>query len=109
VTVGDLIAFHRALSGGELLGAELTTAMLTPHVVHRRRQGFTEMMMGYGFEFKVTDGGRVRCYQKDGVNVGASGLLRHYPDYDLTLAILRVGERAVWGPVRVFDAAVPTT
>jgi hypothetical protein len=36
-------------------------------------------------------------------------LLRHYPDYDLTLAILRVGERAVWGPVRVFDAAVPTT
>jgi CubicO group peptidase (beta-lactamase class C family) len=107
VTVGDLIAFQRALSGGKLLGAEFTTAMLTPHVVHSRRQGFTEMM-GYGFEFEVIDGGRVRCYQKDGVNVGASGLLRHYPDHDLTLAILGVGERAVWEPVRVFDAAVPT-
>jgi hypothetical protein len=45
-------------------------------------------MMGYGWEFKVTDDGRVRCYQKDGVNLGASGLLRHYPDHDLTLAIL---------------------
>ncbi len=56
----------------------------------------------------MTADGRVRCYQEDGVNVGTSGLLRHYPDHDLTLAILGVGERAVWEPVRVFDAAVPT-
>jgi len=42
-------------------------------------------------------------------SVGASGLPRYYPDHDLTLAILGVGERAIWEPVRVFDAAVPTT
>jgi hypothetical protein len=41
-------------------------------------------MMGYGLEFSVTDDGRVRCYQTDGANVGVSGLLRHYPDQDLT-------------------------
>jgi len=66
-------------------------------------------MMGYGLEFSVTDDGRVRCYQKDGANVGASALLRHYPDHDLTLAILGVGERAIWEPVAAFDSAVPIT
>ena len=55
----------------------------------------------------MSDDGRVRCHQKDGVNVGASGLLRHYPDYDLTLAILGVGEDSIREPVEVFDAAVP--
>jgi hypothetical protein len=64
-------------------------------------------MMGYGWEFVVSEHGRVRCYQKNRVNVGASGLLRHYPDHDLTLAILGVGEEAIWEPVAVFDAAVP--
>jgi hypothetical protein len=59
-------------------------------------------MMGYGWEFLVSEHGRVRCYQ-----IGASGLLRHYPDHDLTLAILGVGEEAIWEPVAVFDAAVP--
>ncbi len=107
VTVGDLIAFHRALSEGKLLGPELTAAILTPHALHSRRSGRTHMM-GYGLEFEVTDDGRVRSYHKEGVNVGASGLLRHYPDHDLTLAILGVGEHAIWEPVRVFDSAVPS-
>jgi hypothetical protein len=40
------------------------------------------------------------------VNVGAGALLRHYPDHDLTVAILGVGERAIWEPVAVFDGAV---
>lgn len=108
VTVGDLIAFHRALVGGKLLGPQLTAATLTPQVLHSRRSGLKQMM-GYGLEFSVTDDGRVRCYQKDGANVGVSGLLRHYPDHDLTLAILGVGERAIWEPVEVFDSAVPIT
>jgi CubicO group peptidase (beta-lactamase class C family) len=111
VTVGDLITFHRALTGGRLLGPQLTAAMLTPHARHAglsQRSGLTHMM-GYGLEFKVTDDGRVRSYHKEGVNLGASGLLRHYPDHDLTLAILGVGEQAIWEPVRVLDAAVPTT
>jgi CubicO group peptidase (beta-lactamase class C family) len=105
-TAGDLVAFHRALVGGKLLGAELTAAALTPQVLHSRRPGLW-LMMGYGLEFKVSGDGRVRCYQKDGVNVGASGLLRHYPDYHLTLAILGVGEDFIRRPAEVFDAAVP--
>jgi CubicO group peptidase (beta-lactamase class C family) len=106
VTVGDLIAFHRALVGGKLLGPELTAATLTPQVLHSRGLGMRQMM-GYGFEFRVSDDDRVRSYQKDGVNVGACALLRHYPDHDLTLAFLGVGEDAIREPVAAFDAAVP--
>jgi hypothetical protein len=106
VTVADLIAFHRALVSGKLLGRELTAAALTPHVLHSRRWGL-RLMMGYGFEFRVSDDDRVRHYQKDGANVGASALLRHYPDHDLTLAILGVGEDAIREPVAAFDAGVP--
>jgi CubicO group peptidase (beta-lactamase class C family) len=105
VTVGDLLAFHSALVGGRLLGPELTAAALTPHELHSRRSGLT-VMMGYGFEFRVAEDGRVRFYQKDGVNVGASALLRHYPDHDLTLSMLGVGEDAIWDPVRVLDDAL---
>ncbi|GAA4251581.1 serine hydrolase domain-containing protein [Dactylosporangium darangshiense] len=105
-TVGDLLAFHRALAAGQLLGPELTRAMLAPHEVHTRKPGLTRMT-GYGFAFKLTADGRIRSCEKDGVNVGTSGLLRHYPDHDLTLAILGVGEDSVWEPVATFDAAVP--
>jgi CubicO group peptidase (beta-lactamase class C family) len=106
VTAADLIAFHRALVGGKLLGRELTAAALTPQVLHSRRSGLA-LMMGYGFEFRVGDDDRVRYYQKDGTNVGVSALLRHYPDHDLTLAILGVGEDAIREPVAAFDAGVP--
>ena len=105
-TVGDLLAFHRALAAGQLLGPELTSAMLTPHEVHTRKPDLTRMT-GYGFEFRLTADGRIRRCEKEGVNVGTSGLLRHYPDHDLTLAILGVGEDSVWEPVAAFDAAVP--
>jgi len=51
------------------------------------------------------DNERTRKWQFDQLSV--FGLLRHYPDHDLTLAILGVGEDAVWKPVAAFDAAVP--
>jgi hypothetical protein len=38
----------------------------------------------------------VRCYWKEGVNVGVSGMLRHYPIEDITFAVLAVGENAPW-------------
>lgn len=105
VTVGDLLAFHRALVAGQLLGPELTTAALSPHEVHTRNPELTRMT-GYGFEFQVSVDGRIRCYEKDGANVGTSGLLRHYPDHDLTLAILGIGQHAIWEPEALFDAAL---
>jgi hypothetical protein len=108
VTVADLVAFHRTLVGGRLLGDELTASALTPHVLHSRRSGL-RLMMGYGFELGVGNDDRVRYYQKDGANVGVSALLRHYPDHDLTLAILGVGEDAIREPVAAFDAGVPSS
>jgi CubicO group peptidase (beta-lactamase class C family) len=104
-TVGDLLALHEAVRGGRLLGPELTAALLRPHARHSERRGLTHMM-GYAFEFDLTPAGIIRAYGKEGVNVGCSGFLRHYPGPDVTLAILGVGEDAVWTPVRVFDAAL---
>jgi len=106
VTVADLLAFHRALRAGRLLGPELTAAIFTPYEVHSTKADRTRMT-GYGFEFTVDSEGRIRNYYKEGVNVGTSGLLRHYPAHDLTLAILGIGEDAVWEPVRAFDDAIP--
>jgi len=48
----------------------------------------------------------VRCYWKEGVNVGVSGMLRHYPRKDITFAVLAVGENAAWGPIKAIDEAV---
>jgi CubicO group peptidase (beta-lactamase class C family) len=50
--------------------------------------------------------GAVRGYWKEGVNVGLSGILRHYPTRDVTCAVLAVGENAAWRPVAAIDAAV---
>jgi len=100
-TARDLVTFHRALAGGKLLGPELTAEMLRPHEVWQR-DGDRTFINGYGFMFRV-EGGRVHSYWKEGVNVGVSGMLRHYPDQDVTLAILGVGEDAVWHHVNTFN------
>jgi hypothetical protein len=47
----------------------------------------------------------VRCYWKEGVNVGVSGILRHYPIEDITFAVLAVGENTPWKPI--FSARAP--
>jgi len=101
VTVGDLLAFHAAVRGGRLLGPALTAALLRPHTRHHDNH-----LMGYAFEFDLAADGTIVRYGKEGANVGVSGFLRHYPGPDVTLAILGVGEDAVWEPVRVFDAAL---
>jgi hypothetical protein len=62
--------------------------------------------MGFGFEFETIADGGVRSYWKEGVNVGASGMLRHYPMKDVTFAVLAVGENAAWGPIKAIDEAV---
>jgi CubicO group peptidase (beta-lactamase class C family) len=105
VTAGDLVTFHRALTGGKLLGPDLTAEMLRPHEVCKREPDRT-YMNGYGFMYRVTEGGRVHSYWKEGVNVGVSGMLRHYPAEDVTLAILGVGEDAVWDHVNALNALI---
>jgi CubicO group peptidase (beta-lactamase class C family) len=103
-TAGDLVTFHRALTGGKLLGPELTAETLRPHEVWQR-DGDKTFINGYGFMFRV-EGGRVHSYWKEGGNVGVSAFLRHYPEQDVTLAILGVGENAVWDHVNSFNAAM---
>jgi CubicO group peptidase (beta-lactamase class C family) len=102
VTAGDLVTFHRALTGGKLLGPELTAEMLRPHEVWKQEPERT-FMNGYAWHFRI-EGGRLHSYWKEGVNVGVSGILRHYPDENVTLAILGVGEDAVWEHVNAFNA-----
>lgn len=53
----------------------------------------------------VEDDGSIRSFRKEGVNFGVSGMLRHYPGPDLTLAILGIDENAVWQPVELLDRA----
>jgi CubicO group peptidase (beta-lactamase class C family) len=105
VTVGDLLRFHRAVVDGRLLGPALTAELLSPKARHSAR-GAGSRLMGFGFEFETDADDVVRCYWKKGVNVGVSGLLRHYPMKDITVAVLAVGEHAAWGPVKAIDEAV---
>jgi CubicO group peptidase (beta-lactamase class C family) len=105
VTVGDLLRFHDAVTQGRLLGPTLTAELLTPKVRHSAR-GDGSRLMGFGFEFETDANEVVRSYWKEGVNVGVSAMLRHYPATDVTVVVLAVGERAAWKPVEAIDVAV---
>jgi CubicO group peptidase (beta-lactamase class C family) len=105
VTVGDLMRFHRAVTGRRLLGPTLTAELLSPKARHSAR-GAGSHLMGFGFEFETDAEDAVRCYWKEGVNVGVSGILRHYPAQEITVALLAVGEKAAWGPLEAIDQAV---
>jgi CubicO group peptidase (beta-lactamase class C family) len=105
VTVGDLLRFHEAVTEGRLLGPALTAELLSPKARHSAR-GAGSHLMGFGFEFETDADDDVRCYWKEGVNVGVSGMLRHYPREDITFAVLAVGENAAWSPIKAIDEAV---
>jgi CubicO group peptidase (beta-lactamase class C family) len=102
VTVGDLLRFHRAVTDGRLLGPALTAELLSPKARHSAR-GTGSHLMGFGFEFETDADEVVQCYWKEGVNVGVSGIVRHYPAKDLTVVVLAVGERAAWPVVKAID------
>lgn len=88
-TAPDLIRFFEAIRAGELLGEEWTTRFLTPQVRHD-----DEVEYGFGLEFSA-DG-----YSKDGINAGASGLLMHYRQTNLDVAVLSNTEDGAWDVVR---------
>jgi CubicO group peptidase (beta-lactamase class C family) len=104
VTVGDLLRFHRAVTEGRLLGPALTLELLSPKVRHSAR-GAGSHRMGFGFEFETDADDVVRSYWKEGTNVGVSGMLRHYPMQDITVAVLAVGEKAAGTPIKALDEA----
>lgn len=104
VTVGDLLRFHRAVTEGRLLGPALTLELLSPKVRHSARGAGHQM--GFGFEFETDADDVVRSYWKEGMNVGVSGMLRHYPTQEITVAVLAVGENAAWAPIEAIHEAV---
>ena len=98
-TAPDLVRFRDTLAGGALLGPEMTAAMLEPKVLHSPNH-----FMGFGLEFDKDDAGGIRSYWKEGVNVGTSVFLAHYPGPGVTVVVLAVGEDAAWPTVRAIDA-----
>jgi len=102
VTAPDLLAFHRALVEGRLLGTDGTAAMLTPKVPYRP-EGREPREMGFGLQFQPGADGRVRSYWKEGINAGASGILVHYPAEALTAVVLSNMEDGAWEPFHTID------
>ena len=106
VTARDLDRFLRAVQSGELLSQELTRAFLSPHVDYRAKDNWV-MRYGYCLWFYVENDGKVVCYQKEGVNAGASGLIRYFPEQDINVVILSNMEDGVWEPVwKIHDLVV---
>jgi len=100
VTAADLDRFMRAVRDGRLLSPGLTEAFLAPHAVWKVRDGWTQHF-GYGPWFRVDDDGSLVFLEKEGINVGASGLVRLYPRRDLTVVMLSNLEKGVWAPIGV--------
>jgi CubicO group peptidase (beta-lactamase class C family) len=98
VTAGDLDRFLRAVQAGTLLSPELTQVFLTPQVLYRQSDEWTRKY-GYVLEFYLDKAGHIVFYQKDGINAGVSGMIRHYPDQDINVVLLSNMEDGVWEPV----------
>ncbi|UCD95665.1 MAG: beta-lactamase family protein [Candidatus Zixiibacteriota bacterium] len=98
VTAGDLDRFFRSVKAGELLSPGLTQAFLTPQVHYRDMDNWVRKY-GYGLWFYVNRSGNVICCQKEGINAGVSGLIRHFPARDINVIILSNMIDGAWKPV----------
>jgi len=95
-TTADLNKFMVGILSGCLLSAETTRAMLTPKEKYRVNADYTHMM-GYGFEFYVTNlENRIVYISKDGCNPGAAAILKYYPDTEVTVVILANQDCNIW-------------
>lgn len=98
VTAGDLIKFIQALRDGRLLNAEFTEEFFIPQVEHDEATWY-----GFGLEFDLNEDGTVRSYYKEGINPGASGILRHYLEEELDVVVLSNSEEGAWSVIREID------
>jgi CubicO group peptidase (beta-lactamase class C family) len=80
-TVGDLVAFARALRGEKLVSRESLERMLTPHVATDRGTQY-----GYGFELTSRNGEAV--YGHNGHHLGISAQLDIYRESGRIVAVL---------------------
>lgn len=98
ITAADGLRFLQAVRSGDLLDKEFTEEFFTPQVEHDE-----ETWYGFGLEFDMNDDGTVRSYYKDGINNGSSGILRHYLDDGLDIAVLSNAEDDAWPVIRELD------
>lgn len=97
-TTHDLLRFLSAVRGGELLDKEFTEEFFVPQVEHPDGE-----MYGFGLAFDVDDDGRVHSFYKDGINAGASGILRSYVDEAVDVAVLSNTEDGAWPVIQHID------
>jgi CubicO group peptidase (beta-lactamase class C family) len=105
VTAADLARFMRAVIEGRLMSTASTAAFLAPQVDYRARDGWTQRF-GLGPWFRVEPDGSVLFLEKEGSNVGVSGILRHYFARDLTVVVLSNMEDGAWEPIGRVHAEV---
>ena len=98
VTVGDLDRFLHVVQAGKLLSPRLTEAFLTPQVTYRETEEWTTMA-GFGLMFFLDKTEQLVCYQKEGINAGVSGIIRHFPQRDINVVLLSNMEDGVWAPI----------
>jgi CubicO group peptidase (beta-lactamase class C family) len=84
VTAADLVRFIQVEHEPSPLAAEAT-------------------WYGFGLEFDMNEEGTVRSYYKEGINAGASGIIRHYLEPGLDIAVLSNSEDDAWPVIRELD------
>ncbi|WP_150460476.1 serine hydrolase domain-containing protein [Nesterenkonia ebinurensis] len=110
-TAGDLVRFLDAVESGRLLSEESTARFLSSQALHHKTKesesptSTHELHHAYGLEIEYDAAARVRSYYKDGINTGASGILRKYPRLDLTVVVLSTSEDGAWEPIDLIDQA----
>ena len=95
VTARDLDIFLRALREERLTSAEAAHNLLSPQIEIETQAG-TRRMYGFGFEFFLDETGQVTTMQKDGINAGASGMVRYLPQTYTTLVVLANQDCDIW-------------
>ena len=103
-TASDLDRFLRKVKAGTLLSPQSTAAFFTPQVLYRGQEAWDQRYgygrYGYGICFAVDDTGKVLFAEKEGMNAGASAVIRHYPDQDINVVLLANIQKGVWEPVK---------
>lgn len=48
----------------------------------------------------MNESGRVVCCEKQGINAGVSGMIRHFPEQEINVVILSNLMNGAWKPIR---------
>ncbi len=106
VRAEDLLIFLDSLRGGRLLPPELTAAFLSPQALHSTGVSGVALHHAFGLEILIDTDGRTLWWGKDGINAGASGIVRHYPAQGVDLVVLSNTEDGAWRPIDWADETI---